>query len=746
MRRFSTIILNLLAVSAFCQTVVQQARLNFGFEQIDVSNQKLQGWIQWGTGYSLVPDSAVPHSGKYSLRVHPGADVQQNSFGCCVCPIPANYEGKQIELRAYMKPQDVQGGFAGLLLRIDGDAGILQFDNMQAQNVHGTSDWQQYIVRLPLPEDAKTIYLGAILTGKGTMWVDDFQLLIDGKDVSEAKPKRQEEYKAEQDKEFDNGSELATITLSNQTVEHLTVLGKVWGFLKYYHPKIAEGEYNWDYALFRVMRRILNARSKEERNAILSQWIDKLGNTGHAGKGQDLDSTHAKLLPDLKWTQDKLLLGQRLTTQLEQIRNAKRTNQHYYIGLVPNVLNPIFKNERSYKAMSYSDAGYRLLSLFRYWNIIQYFYPYKHLIGEDWNAVLPEFVLKFAHAKSELEYKLALLELIARVHDTHANIWQQDKALNTYKGSNYAPPKITFVEGKAMVTGYLNDELGQKTGLKKGDVVVSVNNQPVETIIKNRLSRTPASNYPTQLRTIAADLLRSNDTTLMVGYERDGTTKTTSIACYAPDKANIFAKYQQRDTCAKTLSKDIGYIYPGTIKNVYLPEIMRSFKNTKGIVIDLRCYPSEFIVFTLGQYLLPQPKDFVKFTNGSIQQPGLFTFTPKLQVGQNNPDYYKGKVVILVNETTMSNAEYTTMAFRSAPKAIVIGSTTSAADGNVSQFSLPGGINTLISGIGVYYPDGRETQRVGIVPDIELKPTIKGIRENRDELLEKAIEIINAGK
>lgn len=49
----------------------------------------------------------------------------------------------------------------------------------------------------------------------------------------------------------------------------------------------------------------------------------------------------------------------------------------------------------------------------------------------------------------------------------------------------------------------------------------------------------------------------------------------------------------------------------------------------------------------------------------------------------------------------------------------------------------------MISGIGVYYPDGIETQRIGIVPDIEIKPTIQGIKEGRDEVLEKAIEIIN---
>ena len=83
------------------------------------------------------------------------------------------------------------------------------------------------------------------------------------------------------------------------------------------------------------------------------------------------------------------------------------------------------------------------------------------------------------------------------------------------------------------------------------------------------------------------------------------------------------------------------------------------------------------------------------------------------------------------------------MAIRVAPNATVLGSTTSGADGNVSTIFLPGGLRTMISGIGVYYPDGKETQRVGIVPDIEVKPTIEGIRMGKDELLEKAIELIS---
>jgi C-terminal processing protease CtpA/Prc len=82
------------------------------------------------------------------------------------------------------------------------------------------------------------------------------------------------------------------------------------------------------------------------------------------------------------------------------------------------------------------------------------------------------------------------------------------------------------------------------------------------------------------------------------------------------------------------------------------------------------------------------------------------------------------------------------MAFRVAPGAVVIGSTTAAADGNVSGIPLPGGLNTMISGIGVFYPDRRPTQRVGIIPDIEVRPTIAGVRDGRDEVLEAALKHI----
>ena len=48
----------------------------------------------------------------------------------------------------------------------------------------------------------------------------------------------------------------------------------------------------------------------------------------------------------------------------------------------------------------------------------------------------------------------------------------------------------------------------------------------------------------------------------------------------------------------------------------------------------------------------------------------------------------------------------------------------------------------MVSGIGVFYPDKRPTQRVGIIPDQEVKPTIAGVRAGRDEVLEAALRNI----
>lgn len=160
---------------------------NFGFERIRVLEEIPQPWFQWGTkDYILRADSTERHSGRYSLLIEPLDELTEKSFGCVARAIPAIYSGKEIEVKAWIKMENVDKPI-GLLLRIDGEEvqKSLAFDNMQQKKIRGTKDWTLYSVKLTLPKDASKIYIGAILSGTGKLWADDFQVFVDDKNIND---------------------------------------------------------------------------------------------------------------------------------------------------------------------------------------------------------------------------------------------------------------------------------------------------------------------------------------------------------------------------------------------------------------------------------------------------------------------------------------------------------------------------------------------------------------------------------
>lgn len=725
MKKYFIIPFLLWGMTSFAQQKVE----NLDFETTENNSPAL--WKLMGNNSAKVfSDFNEKQQGKASAVIE---SEGTEGFRAIMYTLPNNYAGRKITLSGYLKTENVTDGFAGLWMRIDPD---VSFNNMQNIGLKGTNDWKKYEITLNMsPENTQQIVIGALLSGKGKIWVDNLKVSIDGKDIDHAKIFEKKLTKVELDKEFDKGSTISNINLGQTNIENLKKLGLIWGYLKYYHPNVAEGNYNWDYELFRIYKKTENA-SAEQRDQILTDWIKGLGKFQTA---KNSEPKNVKIKPDLDWITNSGF-SKELTELLLQLKDAKRPKVNYYVDFFPNVDNPDFRHENPYREMKYPDEGFRLLSLYRYWNMIQYYFPYKNLIEEDWKGVLKEFIPKFINAKDETEYNLASLELIGRIHDTHANIWGKSKALDKYFGERYSPVQLTFAENKPVVEGFYDENLGTQTGLKKGDVITEINGENVDTIIKKSLKYLPASNYPTQLRDISRKLLRSNAETINLTILRDGKTEEKTIKTYA--YSDIKIKKEPKEFF-KMLDGNIAYVYMGSVNTDLLPEVFEKIKNTKGLVIDFRSYPSDFVVFKMGKLLKPEASEFVKFTNTSNSQPGLFTFTPSLKTQGTGKKSYEGKIAILINETTQSSAEYHTMAFRTAPNAKVFGSTTAGADGNVSDIKLPGNISTMISGIGIYYPDGKETQRIGIVPDVEVKPTIDGIKNNKDEVLEKATKWIN---
>ncbi|MEM8927629.1 MAG: S41 family peptidase [Bacteroidota bacterium] len=720
-------VLLLISIQSFGQNELRKFNLNF---ETNIEGESLpKNWRKWGD-YQIIKDSTIVYSGKFSSKIT--AD-SESSFGSIAYKIPSKYQGKAITLEGYMRLKNVTNGFVGLLMRLDGNGGVLQFDNMQSRGISGTRDWQKYQITLPYDHDTESIYVAGILQGRGTAWFDSFKVTIDGKDIQTLK---------EVEKTKTQGSNVVFADLNEGKITDLELLGRIWGFLKYHHPVIATGNYNWDLELFRFLPKYLDAETIEVRNHILLNWIASYGKVEPCEKCPPVNS-NAYLRPNFKWFK-QYELSRGISKQLSHIQKNRFQGSHYYIDFAPNVGNPKFKNERSYGDIPYPDAGFRLLTLYRLWNMVEYYFPYKHLTDVKWSDVLPLYITAFIDAKDELEFEIATLKLIGEIGDTHANLWGGNNAISNIRGEFYPPFHVRFIENKAVVSDFYNSELQEASKIQIGDIILAINGRPIEEIVKARAKYYPASNHPTKLRDIGEELLRSTDSSASVTYKSEGVRKKDLVKLYRDDNQNRY-KWYRKDPNGKSywwLNEDIAYITLKNIKPADIGTIKEDFLAAKGIVMDIRNYPSYFVPFALGSFFVEKSTPFVRFTVANNKTPGEFLLERPLKI-QPGRKRFKGKLVVLVNELSQSQAEYTAMAFRASPKCTIIGSTTAAADGNVSAIPLPGGMRTMISGIGVHYPDGSETQRIGIVPDIEVHPTIAGIKSGKDELLEKAIELIN---
>jgi C-terminal processing protease CtpA/Prc len=542
------------------------------------------------------------------------------------------------------------------------------------------------------------------------------------------------------DREFEQGSTIEARELSPAQVQHLALLAKVWGFTKYHHPTVTAtaSTTNWDFALFRVLPTVLAAPDRETATAAMVRWLDGLGavpacsRCAGAASGAQLPANNA-------WISDAATLGAALSGQLEtMLRNRSTAPSQRYVSFVPGIGNPDFSAEARYAALASPDAGYRLLALFRFWNIIAYWFPYRDVMNENWDGVLREFIPVMMRPMTGDTYRLALIRLIGRIHDTHANIWS-DLRVQPPTGAAEAPLNLRFVEDKLIVTSYAHATLGPETGLRIGDEIRSIDGIPVTTLVDSLRPYFPASNEASRLRDIAGALTRGSGPVVLAGFGATGafSRSVTRVPTATLDRSRRFSNDLPGPTL-RILSDSVAYLKLSSVVAANTASYISQVQRARVLVIDIRNYPSEFVVFALGGHLVASATPFARFTVGDATNPGAFLWNATASHVPRAPRF-TGSVVILIDEVTQSQAEYTTMAFRVAPEAVVVGSTTAGADGNVSRIPLPGNVEGMISGIGVFYPDGRATQRIGIVPDLVVRPTVAGIRAGRDEVLEAGV-------
>ena len=603
-------------------------------------------------------------------------------------------------------------------------------------------NWQGFSIKEAIQPNVNAIFVYALTSGSATkVWINDCKAYFDNKPLVDYVNMK---YKADEDREFDKASGIRLAPLTPKTIDNLEILGKIWGFLKYYHPEVAKGNYNWDYELFRVLPQIVNARDKKERNILLNQWIDRYGEIKETKSYSISDSSMYSHVIDLDWINDKEIFDNKIIAKLNRIRSAKRYKTHYYIQEYTWSININKSREPQYLDISWEDQGFRLLTLFKFWNAMEYNFPFVEITDQPWSSLLKKFIPRFAESGNKKDYERLLLELFACINDSHAQFMSSSDLLSaSWADYSTLPVQLAYTFDQQVVVK--NSSIDE---LKKGDVILKIDNKDINSIFKQKSRYIRASTFPSMIYICINQLLATMNQKIMVTYMRSGEKKETTINAtpYRGKRPSTPLLDNNYVEDYKLALQNIAYVNMNTMQNDSIADFIAKNQSAKGIIIDMRFHLGQQfgVNDALIKWLVPKEVVYLWSSVNDKLNPGNFICNDKIVTGTNNPNHFTGKVAILVNEAVMSVGEVRSMIYRNAINSKIIGTTTTGAVGPCGELNLPIGIRFSYSANGMYYPDWEPFQRKGVKIDIPIRETVEDIRNGKDVWMEEAIQYITS--
>ena len=402
--------------------------------------------------------------------------------------------------------------------------------------------------------------------------------------------------------------------------------------------------------------------------------------------------------------------------------------------------------ENSYPQMTFPSKEYRLLALFRFWNVMRYFHAYQDLLDQPWDRTLTDFIPLFEADQNAQEYAITVARMVARIQDSHGFVYS--KVLDVYIGSAWPLVEVESIKGQSVITWTPDDPAGKASGIALGDVILAVDAEEIGAR-RQRLGELFAASTPQALRWRVDKAVLSGPpdkpARLRVQDAR-GNVKEVEIPRSKQPLKNV-----PTTPTFRVLPEGFGYIDLTRLVPGQIDEAFNAVRNAPALIFDMRGYPNG-VFYLLGAHLTDK-----KVVAARFETPTLLTPDPDTDSRVKFPQYaepiflssnwkYNGSVVVLINERAISQAEHTCLFLEAMTHAKFIGTPTNGANGDVTSVTLPGDIRVYFTGHGVRHGDGRQLQRVGIQPDVRVEPTIEGIRSGRDEVMEAAVKYLQSQK
>lgn len=651
----------------------------------DILKYKVASWQHYGV--------KLPYEFDYykSIRLNcKNADYEKKNYGSILQTINIlPYRGKELSLSAQIKTdiKDASGGAALGIEILKGDY-ITVYSNDMADKPIVSPEWKEYTVTFKVPENTPYMCIRCIMRGIGKVWFDDIKL----------------SYKNEK-------NEWIPIEILNPGFE-LKQMGKEV-------PSWESENNNFQYKLEKEIVKSGTA-SYQISNETLPGTIKKLFEQ-EAKAGQ---VTERKI-------SEEIICRVPLTLYCDSTGTYGK-NKEYPISFITAELDKI-----KLDTLKGDNQFVRLGNIINAWNVFQHFYPYFDVVKVDWDKALTETLKESILDKNSDDHYKTLMKMVAKLQDGHGLIIYQP-----VKPQGDLPLKAKWIEDKVVIVA------SSDTVFKKGDIIKTIDGKSSENIIVKNIEY--ASGSPQVRRIKAINQLGQGDVGSIADVEilRGGKTINIKLERKLLGLKKTFTN-EFSLPLIKKLDNDIYYV------NLYIPqkdfdENLEELSKAKGIIFDWRFsnqyQPRKGIVKYLDVVLHIADKD-VK--TAILNMPQVI-FPDREEMKYVNEEWsaspeqphFAGKIVFIINPDVMSTGETSMGIVENYKLAETVGESTAGTNGTTNFIRLPGGYRIMWTDMQVLKHDGSQHHLIGIQPNYPVKRTIKAVIEERDEYLEKAIEVL----
>lgn len=365
----------------------------------------------------------------------------------------------------------------------------------------------------------------------------------------------------------------------------------------------------------------------------------------------------------------------------------------------------------------------------------------------NWDSAYKTFIPRCLATKNIVDYYNVLKEFNRLLRDGHSRVMEPPYY---FFKNTFMPVVCDYIDGQVVVTQILKTDAPYNK-IKAGWIIEKIDGVAVQDYIQKKIS--PYLHFSTPQDSIARiyryELLRGPINSIMNIQFRDENNKVQIQKIKRTPWKGI-----ENLVAFKVLDNNIGYLQINSFESDKVVKIFDSLFNTisktDGLIIDIRGNGggNSNVGYEIIGHLTDKPfKTSISVIRKYSPTSRAWTNEPfsielsKWDWKPYKPNPYLKKVVLLIGASTYSAAEDFTVAFKSANRGLILGNTTGGSTGQPLGYNLPGGGIGFTCSKRDVQPNGEEFVGIGISPDKKIIPTLSGIRNGKDEVLQAALQL-----